>query len=52
MFTLVLTQICDDCDVERDTEPCESCDGTFCIACMPNHDCINNPDDAVSVNGE
>jgi len=39
MATLVLTYICDDCDVERPTELCDDCNGTFCDDCMPEHEC-------------
>lgn len=36
---LVLTEICDECDVERPTELCDSCDGAYCEECMPDHEC-------------
>lgn len=39
MATLVLTQICDDCDDERPTEVCPKCDGTICEDCQPTHCC-------------
>ena len=39
MPTLVLTEICDKCDVECPTECCPDCPGAFCEVCMGTHDC-------------
>lgn len=37
MPKLILTEICDECDVERPTKLCATCKGAYCVKCMPAH---------------
>ena len=41
---LVLTEICDKCDIERPTDLCGFCKGTYCIECASSHICENDED--------
>jgi len=36
---LVLTEICDRCDVERPTTLCATCKQTLCDDCVDGHNC-------------